>query len=268
MALPGIKTIVHEKINNILSWAGHGTEAWYIGPSMDHYRCFKCYMPITCRERDAGTVEFFPTTTPFPRVSTDYYLRQAATDLVDILQAPRFNVPSLTYGSPTNNDYTQLAQILKHATSQPMYPTNKHPLASSPRAMPLLSIETKAPMVIPPQNLSEVDLNVRDKVAEEPMVQKVAPKNNNSRLLRYLHPLIQNKLSLLERLHPTNSRLTRLVRQAVHNSHPQAQSVQTISRDDTHWACPVFHPNTGSKLSLDQLLQGPDSPTWNTSLTN
>ena len=134
--------------------------------------------------------------------------------------------------------------------------------------MPLSPIENKTPMMIPPQNLSEVDLNVQDKVTVERIVQKVTPKNNNSRTLSHLHSLVQNKLSLLGRLYPTKSHLNRLVRQVVHNSHPQAQSIQTISRDNTHWVCPVFHPNTGSKLSLDQLLQGPDSPTWNTSLTN
>ena len=36
MAPPGTKVVVHEKSNNRLSWAGHGTEAWYIGPSLEH----------------------------------------------------------------------------------------------------------------------------------------------------------------------------------------------------------------------------------------
>ena len=70
MAPPGTKVVVHEKPNNWLSWAGHGTEAWYIGPSLEHYRCFKCYMSVTFRERYIDTVDFFLTTTPFPRVST------------------------------------------------------------------------------------------------------------------------------------------------------------------------------------------------------
>ena len=74
MAPPGTRIIVHEKSNNRLSWAGHGTKAWCIGPSMEHYLCFKCYMPVTCRKRDADTVKFFLTTIPFPRVSTDNYL--------------------------------------------------------------------------------------------------------------------------------------------------------------------------------------------------
>ena len=67
---------------------------------------------MTCRERDADTVKFTPTTTPFTPVSTYDYLRQAATDLVYILCAPKNNIPSLTYGSPTTNGQTAY-EILK-----------------------------------------------------------------------------------------------------------------------------------------------------------
>ena len=74
-------------------------------------------MPVKCLELDADTVEFFPTTTPFPCILTDDYLRQAATDLVDILCAPKNNIPSLAYGSPKTNEYIHLAQILKQAAT-------------------------------------------------------------------------------------------------------------------------------------------------------
>ena len=59
MAPPGTKTIIHEKPNHRKSWAGHGTEGWYIGLALQHYRCFRCYMPQTCSEQNADTVDFF-----------------------------------------------------------------------------------------------------------------------------------------------------------------------------------------------------------------
>ena len=55
---------------------------------------------------------------------------------------------------------------------------------------------------------------------------------------------------------------------AVNNSHFQAQSVQKIEEYQGHWACLVYHPETGHKKSLDTLLKGQESPTWTTSLTN
>ena len=100
-----------------------------------------------------------PTTAPFLRVSTDDYLRQAATDLADILRAPKTNIPTLTYGSPTTNVYIQPAKILKRATSQPNSPTSNNPGASSPRLMQLSPIETESPIVKPPQNLTKGNLN-------------------------------------------------------------------------------------------------------------
>ena len=45
MAPPGTRVIVHEKPSNTKAYADHGTDGCYIRPSLDHYRCFKYYMP-------------------------------------------------------------------------------------------------------------------------------------------------------------------------------------------------------------------------------
>ena len=60
LAPPGTRNIVHLKPNKRKSWSVHGIDAWYIGPSMDHYQFFKCFIPETGTECDANTVEFFP----------------------------------------------------------------------------------------------------------------------------------------------------------------------------------------------------------------
>ena len=74
---------------------------------------------------------------------------------------------------------------------------------------------------------------------------------------------------MIGRLRPTQSRLHRMVNQELHNnSDYQAQS--TIARDQPtkHWACPVYHSNTGAKQSIDLLLKGEDKVTWTGSLIN
>ena len=68
MAPPGSKVLVHEKPQNRKTWSGYGTEAWYIGPSLEHYRCYKYYIPIICTERNADTVEFFHAKIRFQRL--------------------------------------------------------------------------------------------------------------------------------------------------------------------------------------------------------
>ena len=169
MAQPGTKVVVHEKQNNRLSWAGHGTNVWYIGPSLEHYRCFKCYMLVTCRERDADTVEFSLTTTPFPHVSTDDYLRQAATDLVNILCALKNNIPPLTYGSPTTNAYIHISQILKRSDTSSTNLPSVHNETHSPIVMQVLPRVTKETSLVPAT--THINKTVlRKHVAAEPRV--------------------------------------------------------------------------------------------------
>ena len=60
LAPPGTKVVIHLKPDQRASWSYHGEEGWYVGPSMEHYRCVKCYIPSTARERDVDTLQFFP----------------------------------------------------------------------------------------------------------------------------------------------------------------------------------------------------------------
>jgi hypothetical protein len=69
LAPPGTKVIVHLKPDQQASCAYHGEEGWYVGPSMEH----KCYLPITGQERDVDTLEFFPKSILFPKVSIKDY---------------------------------------------------------------------------------------------------------------------------------------------------------------------------------------------------
>ena len=62
-------------------------------------------MPLIFSKRNADTAEFFPNTTPFPKVTTYDYLRQTPTDLLAILQEPKRSIPTLEYGSNTTNAY-------------------------------------------------------------------------------------------------------------------------------------------------------------------
>ena len=58
LAPPGTRVVVHEKPLQRASWAFHGIDGWYIGPSTEHYRCVKCFIPKSKSERDADTVSF------------------------------------------------------------------------------------------------------------------------------------------------------------------------------------------------------------------
>ena len=56
------QVVIHNRPNDRASWIPHGEDGWYIGPSMECYRCHKSYIPKTRVERISETVDFFPKT--------------------------------------------------------------------------------------------------------------------------------------------------------------------------------------------------------------
>ena len=47
LAPPGIKCQIHEKPNQRQSWGSHSIDGRYLGPALEHYRCFKVYATKT-----------------------------------------------------------------------------------------------------------------------------------------------------------------------------------------------------------------------------
>lgn len=74
LAPPGIKIAIHKRSSQR---SYHATEGFYVGPSMHHYRCMRCYLPQTRTEIDCDTLEFIPTSVPIPKTTTESYLNQA-----------------------------------------------------------------------------------------------------------------------------------------------------------------------------------------------
>ena len=89
MAPPGTRVNVHLKPSQWTSFGAHGLDSWYIGPALDHYRCYTCFNPVTNSILYPDTVEFFPVVNPIPSITTDDYLCQAADDILHILKNPK-----------------------------------------------------------------------------------------------------------------------------------------------------------------------------------
>lgn len=123
---------------------------------MEHYRCLKCYIPTSGRERDVDTLQFFPKKIPFPEILTEHYLKQAASDIIHILQNPPSSLPYLQYGNPTNNALFQIAMLLGRATPQPpawtpiLIPATHPPRVQLPSHPPRVPTSVHPPRVQPP----------------------------------------------------------------------------------------------------------------------
>ena len=76
----GTKLLVHLKPEVRETWAPRATRAWYLGPAMSHYRCYRVWIVETQAERIVDTVAWFPTYVSMPTPSSTTTLLSAAYD--------------------------------------------------------------------------------------------------------------------------------------------------------------------------------------------
>ena len=108
LAPPGTKVLIHEKPNNRETWAAHGVEGWYLGPALNHYRCYRVYSTDTRAERIADTLAWFPTHVKMPTAESNEAAIAAAHDLIHALQNPS---PASALSPLTDNEHYALQQL-------------------------------------------------------------------------------------------------------------------------------------------------------------
>jgi hypothetical protein len=86
---PGTRIIAHETPSRRRTWAPHGKDGWYIGPALEHYRCYTVYITKTRTKRIVETVELFPEKITLPFPSSQDLATQAAADLTRALLHPQ-----------------------------------------------------------------------------------------------------------------------------------------------------------------------------------
>jgi hypothetical protein len=118
MAPSGTRLIAHETPNRRRTWAPHGQDGWYIGPALEHYRCYTVYITKTRGERVVETVDFFPETFTLPFPSPQDLATKAATELTHALLHPQPAGPFSKVGDEQTLALKNLADIFEGATRQ------------------------------------------------------------------------------------------------------------------------------------------------------
>ena len=77
----GTRAIIYEDSDTRASWAPHGLDTWYLGPSKDHYRCHIYYVPETKGYRISGSVELFPQHCRKPTYSPDSHIKELSAEI-------------------------------------------------------------------------------------------------------------------------------------------------------------------------------------------
>ena len=105
--------LVHKKTALRGTWAAHAINAWYLGPALHHYRCYRVYIAETRGERIADTLVWFPTKGHTPMsLSTDLAIA-AARDLIADLQSQRPASPISTLSDSKVAALKVMAEIFK-----------------------------------------------------------------------------------------------------------------------------------------------------------
>jgi hypothetical protein len=172
MAPPGTRIIAHETPGRRRTWAPHGQDGWYIGPTLEHYRCYTVYITKTRSNRIVETVDFFPEkfTLPFP--SSRDLAPQAAADLTHALLHPQPAGPFCQVGNEQTITLERLARIFVSAKQQ----KTKNPLA------PQDGIENNAPQrvqtTVSPPRVAGTD---KDQISLQPISSSQSMPNSHRR---------------------------------------------------------------------------------------
>ena len=111
LAPVGMKCIIYEDPKTRGTWDVHGKDAFYLGPALEHYRCYKVYVRDTKSERIGDTIEFFPAYAKMPAISSQDIVAHAAEQLSHALQHPHPATPYHQFGAKQIQALQQLAQI-------------------------------------------------------------------------------------------------------------------------------------------------------------
>jgi hypothetical protein len=258
LAPPGTRVVVHITPAQRPNMGPHGVDGWYVGPSIEHYRCHKCYIPSTFSVRDALTIDWFPHNVPFPRVTANEYLRQTANDMLTLIQDKATHpIPSLTYGSNITNAYIQIAQILKRATAPPVTtpdPAPEQRVTLTTHPAPEQRVLVSAPTLPVPANLNQPAL-------------PVPTKPTHAAAKKHAPTIRTTASSPAPRLSHRNTSYQKHHRTPIQHQ-PLAQSA-TNERYAHHIAALATASPTACKQgSLTKLLLGPEAATWERSLAN
>ena len=236
LAPPGTRVLIHEKSTNRNTWAAHGTSAWYIGPAIHHYRCVKCFVPSTDRERDADTVKYFPHAVQFPKTTLEDYLRQSASDILDVLHQKPNMIPSLSYGNNTRNAVDLIAKLLNRQSPRPpLRPIPVQTTVTEPRVQPIPPpIQTRNNNTIPPTHNEVREPRVQTIITEfRGCTKRVHHKNGNRIIISHTNKSTQKTFrsqKIIKRMRTFKLKICPMT--YTHHS-PEQVTTKTTTRTDT-----------------------------------
>ena len=268
----GTKVIVHERPAQRGTWAVHGQDGWYIGPAMEHYRCYKTYITTTRGERNADTVEFFPAHAKVPYLSSSDNAITAAKQLVEALRNPMPRAPFETLGTRDMQALEQLAEIFNAATR------TRKPVIDMQKVTELMEPETVATTEASPPRVVQRDAPSPRVLPPAVTPPRVPPlQKQQSASIPTQKPMQTTKELQTEQIYKaatkvlTRAALRRVIRMLEQNRKTLAAREQQrqVYQQQEHLAFAIYDEETGKLLEYRHLHQHPKyREVWNKSFAN
>jgi hypothetical protein len=105
----GMKVLCHMKPSERASWAPHGLTGFYTGPAMEHYRCYRIWIPSTKAIRITDSVAWDPATppaNPFLSVQASCTTELQRVDTLPAVHIEQTGQSSSTVNTATTTDVT------------------------------------------------------------------------------------------------------------------------------------------------------------------
>lgn len=134
------------------SWAPHGTGGFYMGPALQHYRCYRIYIPQSTSERITDSVAWFPTPHYVPGSTTPELVLSTLADVRHALDT--------THATGESHTDT-LASMSSALTTLKNLLTRLQEPRTAPYILPPLPIPT-VPETTPPSSPTAILLSTHD----------------------------------------------------------------------------------------------------------
>jgi hypothetical protein len=261
MAPPGTRIIAHETPSRRRTWAPHGQDGWYIGPALEHYRCYTVYITKTRGDRIVETVDFFPEKFILPFPSAKELANQSAADITYALLHPQPAGPFCKVGEEQTIALQRLANIFEGATRQKsrvlLPPTgrvdNNAPQKVQTAVSPPRVTNTKAQKMSPQPNTSTHSTPNSHRRQKTPARRAVTPQT----------PHVMVRRSARQQHNVSQDMMAETISQANHcisiSAHPKTQNSKTGSSNKEVIILPemadaVICPETGKSLKHQELI--------------
>lgn len=88
LAPSGCKAVIYEYPDKHTLWGPCSIGPWYLGPSIDHYRCNLYYVPDTHAYRISGSAQLFPQHCQLPSLTPDQHMTDLTKELETMAVSP------------------------------------------------------------------------------------------------------------------------------------------------------------------------------------